>query len=368
MSTLTENIVLSRTRSQDLRNVRKLNCWGSELKDVSIVKKLVNVEVLSLSLNNIDTLYPFAACKYLQELYLRKNCISNLNELCYLRDLQYLRKLWLAENPCAERANYRMTVIKALPALEMLDNIPVTAEEVSKAQTAGDDLQDPTESDKQQESGVKLAATTQHDEDEYESNEETEECNNRANDPQEKEVSDAKILERSYSVPSPPHQPTNKNQRFSYPDVGQQWSAPKECSTPRPATVVPPQMLRSASISDYAIFNGSNSSNIPYQYASSHQTKLVNTNETMYDVNAPYYAYENSANGLHSKANSENSHKSNYLTCHQQKMLSKGGKNRVSNSNANILSAVLCLIKELDYASLEVVETAIHCRMEEMDT
>lgn len=45
------------------------------------------------------------------------------------------------------------------------------------------------------------------------------------------------------------------------------------------------------------------------------------------------------------------------------RLLPKGGKNR----NANILSAVLCLIKELDYASLEVVETAIHCRMEEMD-
>ena len=35
--------------------------------------------------------------------------------------------------------------------------------------------------------------------------------------------------------------------------------------------------------------------------------------------------------------------------------------------NANILSAVLCLIKELDYGCLEVVDTAIHCRMEEME-
>ena len=35
--------------------------------------------------------------------------------------------------------------------------------------------------------------------------------------------------------------------------------------------------------------------------------------------------------------------------------------------NANILSAVLCLIKELDYGSLEVVDTTIHCRMEEME-
>lgn len=35
--------------------------------------------------------------------------------------------------------------------------------------------------------------------------------------------------------------------------------------------------------------------------------------------------------------------------------------------NANLLSAVLCLIKELDYTSLEVVEMAVRCRMEELD-
>ena len=35
--------------------------------------------------------------------------------------------------------------------------------------------------------------------------------------------------------------------------------------------------------------------------------------------------------------------------------------------NSNILSAVLCLIKELDAPSLEVAEMAIRCRMEELD-
>lgn len=42
-------------------------------------------------------------------------------------------------------------------------------------------------------------------------------------------------------------------------------------------------------------------------------------------------------------------------------LLPKGGKSR----NGNILSAVLCLVKELDYVGCEVVETALHCRMEE---
>ena len=35
--------------------------------------------------------------------------------------------------------------------------------------------------------------------------------------------------------------------------------------------------------------------------------------------------------------------------------------------NSNILSAVLCLIKELDGPSLEVAEMAVRCRMEELE-
>ncbi|KAG0710816.1 hypothetical protein GWK47_002424 [Chionoecetes opilio] len=40
---------------------------------------------------------------------------------------------------------------------------------------------------------------------------------------------------------------------------------------------------------------------------------------------------------------------------------------RPKTRNANLLSAVLCLIKELDYTNLEVVEMAVRCRMEELD-
>jgi hypothetical protein len=40
---------------------------------------------------------------------------------------------------------------------------------------------------------------------------------------------------------------------------------------------------------------------------------------------------------------------------------------RPKNRNSNILSAVLCLIRELDGPSLEVAEMAIKCRMEELE-
>lgn len=39
----------------------------------------------------------------------------------------------------------------------------------------------------------------------------------------------------------------------------------------------------------------------------------------------------------------------------------------VNLQNSNILSAVLCLVKELDCPSLEVVEMAVRCRMDELD-
>jgi hypothetical protein len=35
--------------------------------------------------------------------------------------------------------------------------------------------------------------------------------------------------------------------------------------------------------------------------------------------------------------------------------------------NSNVLSSILCLIKEIDGPSLEVVEMAVRCRMEELE-
>lgn len=36
--------------------------------------------------------------------------------------------------------------------------------------------------------------------------------------------------------------------------------------------------------------------------------------------------------------------------------------------SSNLLSATLCLVKELDYPSLEVVEHAVRCRIDELAT
>lgn len=44
----------------------------------------------------------------------------------------------------------------------------------------------------------------------------------------------------------------------------------------------------------------------------------------------------------------------------------KGFQRRPVARNSNLLSAVLCLVKELDYQSLEVLDLAIRCRMDEI--
>ena len=66
----------------------------------------------------------------MQELYLRKNQISDLNEIQHLQGLKNLKVLWLASNPCAdENPNYRRIVLSMLPHLTKLDNVEVSDEE-----------------------------------------------------------------------------------------------------------------------------------------------------------------------------------------------------------------------------------------------
>ncbi|XP_053554570.1 cilia- and flagella-associated protein 410 [Bombina bombina] len=142
---LTRKQVLSRAKASELENVRKLNCWGSRLTDISIFHELPNIEVITLSVNNIPTLEPISHCQNLTELYLRKNNIASLNELYYLKRLSRLKILWLSENPCCgtDPNKYRMTVLRNLPNLHKLDNQAVTQEELAQAIKLGEEITAP---------------------------------------------------------------------------------------------------------------------------------------------------------------------------------------------------------------------------------
>ncbi|RMX54089.1 hypothetical protein pdam_00014826 [Pocillopora damicornis] len=104
-----------------------------------------NVEVLSLSVNNISSLEDFAHCPRLRELYLRKNNIEDISEIGCLKNLPKLRVLWLSDNPCANVEHYRMTVLKNLPKLTKLDTVVVEESEVEEAAKEGTEIKTPDE-------------------------------------------------------------------------------------------------------------------------------------------------------------------------------------------------------------------------------
>lgn len=109
---LTEGMIKGRTRLDRMEEVRNLNLWGQDLDDVSMLSKLSMVEILSLSVNRITTLRDFAHCAKLQELYLRKNEVSDVAELQYLQPLRDLKVLWLSDNPCADHPYYRQLAVR----------------------------------------------------------------------------------------------------------------------------------------------------------------------------------------------------------------------------------------------------------------
>ncbi|KAL4609005.1 protein C21orf2 [Arapaima gigas] len=137
---LTRKLVLARAKASDLDSVKKLNCWY-----ISIFTEIPNIEVLTLSANQISSLEPIGRCLNLSELYLRRNHIQSLSELCHLQHLTRLRVLWLAENPCcgSDPVNYRLTVLRSLPGLHKLDNQVVTEEELAQALEKGEEISNP---------------------------------------------------------------------------------------------------------------------------------------------------------------------------------------------------------------------------------
>ena len=126
---LTKELIIQKIRSDNFKNLKNLNLWGTNLEDISLLTQLPNLEIISLSVNKIRTLKPFSYLPKLRELYLRKNMIADLNEIKYLIENLNLRVLWLSENPICENPNYRNIVISVLPQINKLDDIIITEEE-----------------------------------------------------------------------------------------------------------------------------------------------------------------------------------------------------------------------------------------------
>ncbi|ORC92133.1 leucine rich repeat protein [Trypanosoma theileri] len=130
---LTENLVLQKTKVDNIQRVRKLNVCAAQLTDIGVLRRASNLEVLSLSLNELSDLGVLENCRRLSELYLRKNRIEDLNQVLHLSDIQHLSILNLADNPICQDPNYRRFVIAAVASLKRLDDIDILPQEREEA-------------------------------------------------------------------------------------------------------------------------------------------------------------------------------------------------------------------------------------------
>ena len=169
VASLKPALVLGKTRCRTLSEVTRLNLWGCGLNEVSLLREMPALRVVSLSLNAVRGLGEFSCLPQLEELYLRGNDVSDLAEVVHLQGLRRLHTLWLAENPCSEEKNavmgvsagvggerrdgsdgnysgnseeaeesrwYRTFVLRMLPQLRKLDNMIITEEERARALAA----------------------------------------------------------------------------------------------------------------------------------------------------------------------------------------------------------------------------------------
>ena len=132
---LTESLAKGRSKCDRIDLIKNLNVWGSDLNDISIVRGMPNIEILSLSFNKIRTLADIAYCKKLKELYIRENLIADVREILHLKSCSKLHTLWFKENYCSKLTDYRLYVIKNLPGLRKLDNEEITDEERKLAES-----------------------------------------------------------------------------------------------------------------------------------------------------------------------------------------------------------------------------------------
>ncbi|XP_031620335.1 cilia- and flagella-associated protein 410 isoform X2 [Contarinia nasturtii] len=376
MTRLTEEMVIARSRQSDLASIKKLNCWGSELSDVSIIRRMRGVEVLALSVNKISSLSDFEDCHKLQELYLRKNNIKDINDLVYLQGLPHLKKLWLEENPCVEMAgpNYRQIVLRALPNLEMLDNVGVTSEELADAMKGGHAVQSQEEvyEDAYSNGPTQQQAPQQQQQQQYR---------------QQSPVREKSPPNQEYSPAEPNHPPSPKQRdyRSSYHQQSYDRSPGSDeiqnTSGYRERPHIVPSMS-THSMKEY--YQSDRPMPAHYRHSQSDLTEWDEPNHSTpqqrrsggpnveRDANYPYRngsrekeEWDENERGRPRRQDGRfsdtasvvsNAVLNHYASYHR----------RPVNRSSNLLSATLCLVKELDYPSLEVVEHAVRCRIDEL--
>ncbi|XP_071746688.1 uncharacterized protein [Lepeophtheirus salmonis] len=354
MVRLTEEMIVARTRVSDMSSVTKLNCWGAELSDISIVRKLKNVQVLSLSVNNIHSLSDIQYCSNLKELYIRKNKIQELSDICWLRGLSSLTNLWLEENPCCASGSYseqyyRHTVIKALPQLRKLDNVEITPGEMVEAVSVGLELIPPHDRENNGYSSYNGS------------------CNNSKSSPNSVSPS-RRLSNQGYDESISPQ--ISRMRVKHPPEIHQNITNTGSSNSEASDSLRVVKGHHSASVS-----RASSASNL-YNVGKYPSGGLLSSSASSSITNVSRHStnYNEESRSIVSQHYDQTYHQVNQQIESAQQIISQRQPTperpyprRPKNRNSNILSAVLCLIKELDGPSLEVAEMAVRCRMEELE-
>ncbi|XP_055911148.1 alpha-protein kinase 1 isoform X7 [Eupeodes corollae] len=404
MTRLTEEMVIARSKQSDLSSIKKLNCWGSELSDVSIIKRMRGVEVLALSVNKINSLQHFEDCRNLQELYLRKNNIQDISEIVYLQNLPRLKYLWLEENPCCDSVgpSYRAVVLRALPNLKKLDNVEVTPEEVEEALN-GAPAQVEEEEDDSYESPPQPSSHPQQQQQQKVHHQQQQQHQSQQQQSQQQHYQQQQQQsQQQYSHQQQQQQQYATQQRRSSSPIKEQRSPGSDQESPlggyRERGPIPPS-ISTHSMKEYY---QSDRPSYPAHYRHS-QTDLTeweehqqHNNQYTNGVVPRGHPMERRSAGA---ADREISDRYNYRNGNVREngdwedreerprtasrrpegrfndsasVVSTAVLNHYSyhrrpiNRSSNLLSATLCLVKELDYPSLEVVEHAVRCRIDEL--
>ncbi|XP_063631518.1 uncharacterized protein LOC134802757 isoform X2 [Cydia splendana] len=404
MARLTEEMVIARSKQSDLSSIKKLNCWGAELGDVSLLRRMPNVEVLAFSINKIRSLQDFAGCRLLRELYVRKNEIKDLREIRHLRHLPALTSLWLDENPCTHHPQYRLTVLRNLPRLEKLDNVAVQQEELEEAQRRGSLIDSDDEGYPQQQeayaesvrsggSARRAARARSSDSsperDDYHKHEpeyrdhrpepdyrdhRQDEYRDHHNSRHEQEPYRDQQRHEQTHVPHVPHGSDGSEGAAPEPEPRpdrQDQQCPLSPSRRAPAPRASPDERLEHPAGAAAM---TRSQYDEYAYAMNGDCRLgvTSPHEQYCERGDNRSEYTPSTVGRGEWERERDREPPRERDAHSAGFPSavmgehRGFTRRPVTRNSNLLSAVLCLVKELDYPSLEVAEMAVRCRMDEL--
>ncbi|CRK92832.1 CLUMA_CG006268, isoform A, partial [Clunio marinus] len=328
------------------------------------------------SVNKIRSLSDFEDCPNLQELYLRKNNIQDINDLVYLQNLPKLKYLWLEENPCVDSAgpNYRKVVLRALPKLLKLDNVEQPMQqspEGTDPECVSDPIERPSSVPSSPLQRSPAQANQQHTD------------NFSPSDSQSSRYQNQRSIQQSYErspEDSPQISGNYRDQRSNLPSSMSTQSMKDyyqgdgyQRGAPPPSTHYRHSQTDLTEWDENSQHNGNNQQN-GHQQQAMRRSMIGNggsQDRSYVDERRDIYQYRN-GNVSREDFGEEMSDRrrdgrrndnviSNAVLSHLA-----GLHRRPVNRSSNLLSATLCLVKELDYASLEVVEHAVRCRIDEL--